>query len=212
MLFVALTMLGYISYKQLKMEIIPNADLPMLYVQVNSRIDVTPEYMEQEAIIPIESMIAGLENIESIESLAGRNRGSVLISYEKRTDLKYAYLKLDEQITGLRGSLPDDFMLQVVKIDLESTDNTLMTLQARGSGGVDRVRNYVDQHIAPELENIEGLAAVNVFGGRQKSVDIILDRAACDAYNIAPSRVRSILSSSMNLREYGGLIREEGKR
>ena len=212
MLFVAATMLGYISSKQLKMEIFPNAELPMLYIQVNSMIECTPEYMEQEAIIPVESVIAGLENIEKIESNAGRRMGSVLVSYEEQTDLKYAYLKLDEQITALRGDLPPEFNLQVVKIDLEDASNTLMSLQARGSGGVDRVRNYVDQNITPDLENIEGVAAVNVYGGRQKSVDIILDRAACEAYNIAPTRVRSILSSNMNLRQYGGVVKEEGRR
>ncbi len=212
MLFIAATMLGYISWKHLKMEIFPNAELPMLFIQISSQIEVTPEYMEQEAIVPVESMVAGLEHIERIESNAGRRQGSVLISYEEKTDLKYAYLKLDEQISALRGSLSDEFSLQVVKIDLESANSTLMSLQARGSGGIDRVRNYVDQKIAPELENVEGVAAVNVFGGRQKSVDIILDRAACDAYNIAPTRVRSILSSNMNLRQYGGKVEEEGRR
>ena len=60
MLFVGASMLGYISWKQLKMEIFPNAELPMLYIQVNSRIDVTPEYMEQEAVSPVESLVAGL--------------------------------------------------------------------------------------------------------------------------------------------------------
>ncbi|MFH0759166.1 MAG: efflux RND transporter permease subunit [Bacteroidota bacterium] len=212
MLFVASTMLGLISYRQLDLEIFPNAELPMLYVQVSSRIDVSPEYMEKEAIVPVESLVAGLENIEEIRSNAGRRMGSVLISYEKRTDLKYAYLKLDEQVATLRGSLPDEFSLQVVKIDLESTNTTLMTLQARGSGGVDRVRNYVDQHIAPDLENIEGVAAIQVFGGRQKSVDIILDREACEAYRIAPTRIRNILASNMNLRQYGGTIKQQGSR
>ena len=212
MLFVAASLLGYISYKHLKMEIFPNAELPMLFIQVSSRIEVTPEYMEQEAIIPVESMIAGLENIEEIQSTAGRRNGSILISYEERTDLKYAYLKLDEKVAGIRGTLPDDFSLQVVKIDLDDLNNTLMSLQARGSGGVDRVRNYVDQHIVDPLENIEGVAAVNVFGGRQKSVDIILDRAACEAYNIAPSMVRNLLASNMSLRQYGGAVEERGQR
>ncbi len=212
MLFIAVTLLGYISWKQLKMEIFPNAEFPMLYIQINSRIEVTPEYMEQEAVIPVESMIAGLENIEEIQSSAGRRTGSVLISYEERTDLKYAYLKLDEQVTAIRSQLPDEFSLQVVKIDLSEVNNTLMSLQARGSGGIDRVRNYVDQHVIDKLENIEGVAAVNIFGGRQKSVDIILDRAACEAYNIPPSRVRNILSSNMNLRQYGGTVKEQGQR
>lgn len=212
MLFVAATLLGFISWKHLKMEIFPNAELPMLYIQVNSRIEVTPEYMEEEAIVPVESMIAGLENIEEIQSTAGRRIGSILISYEERTDLKYAYLKLDEKVASIRSELPDDFSLQVVKIDLEDVNNTLMSLQARGSGGVDRVRNYVDQHVVNQLENIEGVAAVNIYGGRQKSVDIILDRAACQAYDIAPSRVRSLLAANMNLRQYGGTIKEQGQR
>ncbi|MFC2089442.1 efflux RND transporter permease subunit [Bacteroidota bacterium] len=212
MLFIATTFLGYISYKQLDMEIFPNADLPMLYVQVSSNLDMTPEYMEQEAIIPIESAVASLENIEEIESTADRRSGSVLISYEKRTDLKYAYLKLDERIAVLRGTLSDEFNLQVRKVDLESTSNILMTIQALGEGGVDRVRNFVDQYISPELINVEGVAAVNVFGGRQKSVEIILNREMCEAYHISPNRVRNVLSSNMNVRQYAGMIKEEGYR
>ncbi len=212
MIFLAATMLGYISWKQLQMEIFPNAELPMLFIQVNSMIETTPEYMEEEAIIPLESVIAGLENIEEIQSNAGRRTGYILISYEERTDLKYAYLKLDEQVAALRRDLPDQFMVQVVKIDMEDAGNTLMTMQARGSGGIDRVRNYVDQRIAPELENVEGVASVNIYGGRERSVEIILDRRACEAFRITPSRVRNILSSNMNLREYGGVIHDQGRR
>ncbi|MCK5570669.1 MAG: efflux RND transporter permease subunit, partial [Spirochaetes bacterium] len=126
--------------------------------------------------------------------------------------LKYAYLKLDERIAILSKDLPDQFRLRVIKIDSEQMTNVLMTLQVRGSGGANRVRNFVDQNITSELENIEGVAAVNVYGGRQKSVDVILNKAACDAYDISPSRVRSILSRNMNLREYGGMIKEEGQR
>jgi len=212
MLFVATTMLGYISYQQLNMEIIPNADLPVLFVQVNARNDMTPEYMEQEAVIPVEAAVAALDNIERIESTAGRRRGIVVIYYEKRTDLKYAYLKLDERVAALRHTLPEEFTLQVEKVDTETRTSILMNLQALGEGGVDRVRNFVDQHITPELLNIEGVATVNVYGGRQKSVDIILNREMCDAYRISPSRVRNVLSRNMNLRQYGGMIREQGLR
>lgn len=212
MLFIASTLLGYISYQQLKMEMFPNAELPMLYVQVSSGIDVTPEYMEQKAIIPVEAAIAGLENIELIESSASRKRGTVYVSYENNTDLKYAYLKLDERIATLSKELPGEFSLRVIKVDTEQMTNILMTLQVRGSGDADRVRNFVDQKITPELENIDGVAAINVYGGRQKSVDIILNKTACDAYRIAPSRVRSILSRNMNIRQYGGTIEESGER
>ncbi len=212
MLFLATTMLGYISFRQLDVEIIPNAELPMLYIQVNASNDMTPEYMEQEAIIPVEAAVAALENIERIESSAGRRRGMVMVYYEEKTDLKYAYLKMDACVASLRSTLPDEFTLRVEKVDTETRSNILMNLQALGEGGVDRVRNFVDQHIGPALLNIEGVATVNVYGGRQKSVDIILDRQMCDAYRISPARVRNVLSRNMNVRQYGGVIREKGHR
>lgn len=212
MLFIASTLLGYISFKQLKMEMLPNAELPMLFVQVGSAIEVTPEYMEQEVIIPVEGAVAALENIEMIESRAGRRNGMVLISYEKKTNLKFAYLKLDEQVAALRSSLPEGFFIQVIKVDLDMNNNILMNLQVQGTGGEDRIRNFVDQKIKPALENLEGVASINIFGGNEKTVDILLDKAACEAHNISISRIRNVLNRNMNLRQYGGTIEEEGKR
>jgi multidrug efflux pump subunit AcrB len=193
MLFLAVTMLGYISYRQLKMEIFPNAELPMLYVQISSRVDVTPDYMEKNGLIPVEGAITGLEGIEKIESTAGNNRGTIYIYYQKNANLKYAYLKLDEKINSLKRSIPEQFTLRVIKVDTEMQTNNLMNLQIRGSGGIDRVRNFVDQKITPELENIDGVASISVFGGKQKSVDVILNKAACDAYHITPAQIRSVL-------------------
>ena len=49
MLFIALTGLGYVSYKQLPVELLPNAELPMLFVQVTSAQDMDPSYVESIA-------------------------------------------------------------------------------------------------------------------------------------------------------------------
>ena len=212
MLFIAATLLGLVSYKQLKMEIIPNAELPMLYIQVSSRIDVTPEYMEQKAIIPIESAVAGLADIELIESTVGRRRGIINISYEKNTDIKYAYLKLSEEVNSLLGQIPDEFTAQVIKMDLEQGVNTLMTIHLRGEGDENRLRNIADQYLVTELENIDGVAGITVFGGQQKSVEVILDQQACDAYGVSPNRIRMAIAQNMNQRQYAGLLQEEGLR
>ena len=41
MLFIALSLLGYVSYKQLPVELLPNAELPVLFVQVSSPVSYT---------------------------------------------------------------------------------------------------------------------------------------------------------------------------
>ena len=63
MLFLALTGLGYISYKQLPIELLPNAELPMLFVQVTSSQDMDPAYVESEVVIPLEGVIGTLSLI-----------------------------------------------------------------------------------------------------------------------------------------------------
>jgi multidrug efflux pump subunit AcrB len=84
-----------------------------------------------------------------------------------------------------------------------------MSLQVRGSGGIDRVRNIVDEEIVSELENIDGIAAVQVFGGRERAIEIQLDKDAAKALNITPSRLSSLLSSNAREKVFVGTVKEK---
>jgi len=79
MLFFGLSMMGYFSWKNLSMELFPNAELPMLYVQVASQQEVDPKYMESQAIVPLEGAIGTLQGIENMESSAESRRGSIMV-------------------------------------------------------------------------------------------------------------------------------------
>ena len=98
MLFIGLSMLGFFSYKQLPVELIPNAQFPMLFVQVGTSQEVDPRYMESQAIIPLEGVVGSLEGVEKISSTAGQQRGWIEISFEQGTNTKYSYLKLTEKV------------------------------------------------------------------------------------------------------------------
>lgn len=209
MLFIGLTLLGFVSYKQLKVELFPNVELPFLYVQASYQGEVDPKFMENQIVIPIESAIGTLEGIESIESNVTARSGSIVVYYQKDVNFKYAYLKLQEKINEIQSSLPEGARASVNKVDLQQLNSQFMELQVIGSGGIDRVRNLADQEIAPDLENIDGIASVRVFGGREKSLEIILDPGACEAYNITGSRIRSIISQNARARTYVGNLKDK---
>lgn len=206
MLFAGLTMLGVISYKQLAVELYPNATLPMLFVNVGTPLEVDPKYMENQAIIPLEGAIGTLEGIEEIKSTAGQQSGSIQISYKKNTNLKYAYLKLVEKIDEVKGTLPEEFQVQTFKFDLEQMNNMFMTLQVRGSGGVNRVRQVTDQEIINNIKNIEGVANAEIFGGREKSIEITLHQNIGESYGITPADVRSALNNNSKARTFVGKV------
>lgn len=199
-------MLGWFSYKQLSVELYPNATIPFLYVSVGSTLEVDPEYMEKQAIIPLEGAIGTLSGVEKIESQAGQQQGSIRVSYNKSTNLKFAYLKLSEKIDEIKGTLPEEFIVQTFKFDIEQLSNLFMTIQARGSGGVDRVRQVVEREIVNKFKNINGISNAEVFGGREKTVEIILNKDVCDAYNISPATIRSAITGSSLARTYVGSV------
>ena len=211
MLFTALSMLGFFSYKQLPVELLPNAQLPMLFVQVGTITEVDPRYMESEAIIPLEGVVGGMEGVEKIISTAGQQRGNIQISFEQGTNLKYAYLKLAEKVAEKKKNLPQEFGVQVEKFDLEQLSNMFMNIQVRGGGGVDRVRQVTENEIVDKIQNINGIANVAVFGGREKSIEIILKDDVCKSYDISPSDVRSVLGKNSNIRTFAGNVIENDK-
>lgn len=208
MLFLALSMLGYVSYKQLKAELLPNAELPMLYVQVTSNNDVAPEYLESQAVVPLEGVISTIDGVERTQSTVGTRQGMIQVDFKKNVNFKYTSLKLQQKINEAAQNLPDGIKASVQKVDATRTNNNFMSLQARGSGGVDRVRNLVDEEIKPELEKVDGVAAVNVYGGREKAIEIRLDADACKSLNLTPQRLSSLLSQNSVERTFVGYVDE----
>ncbi|MCE5250766.1 efflux RND transporter permease subunit [bacterium] len=211
MFFIACVLLGYISYKQLPVELLPNAELPYLFVTVSATRELEPEYIEKQVLIPVEAAISTLEGIDMIESSADSQRGTIYVYYNQNVKIKYAYLKLQEKINELASTLPEEIRIRVVKVDTVRLSNTFMSLQARGSGGIERVRAVVDEKIVPKLTAVDGIANVDVVGGTVKAVEILLNEEACRELKITPARVRSLISQNNEQKMYVGPVYENGR-
>ncbi|TSA36921.1 MAG: efflux RND transporter permease subunit, partial [Porphyromonadaceae bacterium] len=204
MIFLGLTILGIVSYRQLKIELFPNAEMPYLVVQVFSQTEVDPGYMEKQAVIPLEGAVGGLPGIKELTSTASQRRGTITVAYEPKTNLKYAQLKLQERIDEVKATLPTEFTVTVLKVDLQQAANQVMALEVRGSGGANRIRQITDEKITPRLENVDGIAGVTVFGGQEKTLEITLNKDACEAYGITPFQVRNAIAQNGRDRTFAG--------
>ena len=208
MLFIALTMLGYVSYKQLPVELLPNAELPTLFVQVSSQQDMDPSYVESEIIIPLEGAISSIGGVNKIESNVDSRQSSIQVDFKNTVNFKITSLRLQEKVNELAATFPEGFTVQLQKVDISQLANNFMVLQVRGSGGVDRVRNIVDKEIRTDLENVDGVASVNVYGGREKAIEVRLNPEACKALNLTPSSISSLLTQNTQDKAFVGFANE----
>lgn len=211
MLFVALTMLGVVSYKHLSVELYPDMELPVLFVQVVADTESDPRYVEQEAVIPLEGVIGTLEGIEKMESRVNSGRASIIIYLSKEVDFKYAYLKLVEKINASQSLIPEGYRATVTKVDMQQMTSQFMQLQVLGEGDVDRVRAVTDERIANKLESIDGIAGIQIYGGREKTVEITLNEDALEALNITTSEVRRKIQSNEGQKAFAGRVVDQGQ-
>ena len=212
MLFIGLTMMGIFSYRYLKMELYPDAEFPSLNVSISARTELDPKYIESQAAIPVEGVISGMEGVEEITTRISTRNARITVSFTKNTHVKYAYLKLEEKIKTLAKTLPEEFTVQVSKSGSGRASDQFMTLQVLGDEDIDYVRNITDADIAPILESTDGIASVTVLGGRQKSIEILLDQEKCKALNITPSQISSLISKNMSEKSFAGSVYENVKR
>ena len=212
MLLVALTLLGYFSYKQLPVELLPNTEMPQLYVRASSQSDLTPAYMEQQVIIPLEGAISAVGGIENMESTVSGRQGNITVDFKRGTNLKMTTVKLQEKINSIRSDFPTGVTVNVQQANLTGISNQFMSLQVRGSGGVDRLRAVVDKDVVPRLESIDGIAGVTVYGGRVKSIEIRSNPEAMKALKISNSQISQALNQYNQERTFLGFISEPDRK
>ena len=212
MLLVALTLLGYFSYKQLPVELLPNTEMPQLYVTVSSQSDLTPSYMEQQVVVPLEGAISAVGGVENMESTVSGRQGSITVDFKRGTNLKMTTVKLQEKISSIRSDFPTGVSVNVQQANLNVISNQFMSLQVRGSGGVDRLRAIVDKDVVPRLESIDGIAGVTVYGGRVKSIEIRSNPEAMKALNISNAQISQALNQYNQERTFLGYISEPDRK
>lgn len=212
MLFIGLTLMGYFSYSYLPMELYPNAEFPTLSVNISAKTELDPKYIESQAVIPVEGAISGLEGVEKIDTRISTLNARITVSFTKSTNTKYAFLKLEEKIKTISKNIPEEFKVQVNKSGSGMASDQFMTLQILGDGDIDYVRNITDADIAPILENTDGVASVMVIGGRQKSIEILIDKERCEALKINGSQISSLIGKNMSEKTFAGSVHEDTKR
>ena len=185
----------------------PNAELPVLFVQVSSQQDMDPSYVESEVIIPLEGAVSAIGGVDKLQSYIDRRQSSIQIDFKKNINFKMTSLKLQEKVNEIAASLPTGFTVQVQKVDIAQMNNNFMVLQVRGTGGTDRVRSLVDEDVRSDLENIDGVASVNIYGGRQKAIEVRLNPGLQGALSLA-SKISGLLRQIPRKKTFVGFADE----
>ncbi len=188
MLFVLLTVAGFIAYGSMKVQNFPDLDLPTISVTA-SLPGAAPAQLETDVARKLENAIAPLQGLKHITTKV--QDGVVTLTSEFRLE-KPVQEALDEvrsAVQGARADLPSDLRDPVVqKINLAGTPVLAYTI--RSSRLDDEALSWkVDNEITRKLLSLRGVGAVNRVGGVTREVRVALDPARMQALGITAAEV-----------------------
>lgn len=164
MFFLALAILGVMSFFFMPVSLMPDVDVPSLRIETTYP-EGNPLFIEQSILRPLRQSFQGMYGIDQIESIAGPGTGQINLTFLYGTDMKLAFIDANEKIDQSLALLPIDIVRPLVRRVL-STDIPIARLQV-----------YSDHHTMLELsdlctfvvrrrlEQIKGVSLVEQNGG-----------------------------------------------
>ena len=199
MLFIALIVIGIISYQGLGLDLLPDMSFPISAIMV-SYPGVAPEEIETLITIPLEEAVSTMNQIDTINSYSREGSSVIMLSFQWGTDMDIVSLEIREKIDMVKSLLPDDASDPTVF----KADPSMMPMMVMGMGSdqyaLDELEKYAQDIVKPRLERLEGIAQASVGGGLEREILVSLNSEKIRANQITLDQVvMSLRRENINL-------------
>jgi HAE1 family hydrophobic/amphiphilic exporter-1 len=193
-LFVILTVLGYLSYKNLSAELMPKFTPPMISVQIVYP-GASPTEVENSLTRKVEDALSGMEGIDKIQSWSFEGMSMFFVSFTYGTDIDRSITLAQNILSSKMMDLPREILSPTIsKVTVD--DKPIISLSATSNIEATAFYDLMDKKILPELSRIKGTAKLSMIGGLAREIQVNLDVQRMRTYGIAPVQIQGVLRSS----------------
>ena len=188
MMVVSLVVLGIVSYFELKVDLFPNVDIPVVSITTIYP-GVAPETVETEVTRRIEEAVNPIGGIKHVDSVTTEGVSSVVLEFQLNKNISTALQEIQNKLNAIRSQFPQDVedpILQQIRFeDLPIISVAILSpsLDAKA------LTTLTEKVIKKRLENISGVGQVRLVGEARREVQILVDRHRLESYGLTYAEV-----------------------
>ncbi|MET9813850.1 efflux RND transporter permease subunit [Streptomyces sp. NPDC006355] len=165
---------GAIAIPQLKQQLLPTIELPMVSVLAPYQ-GASPDVVEKQVVEPIEDSLEAVDGISGVTSTASEGNAVIMASFDYGNGTEQLIADVQQAVNRARAQLPDDVDPQVVA---GSTDDMpTVVLAVTSDRDQQALADQLDTTVVPDLKSIDGVGQVTVDGVRDLQVTVTPDDA-----------------------------------
>lgn len=174
MLVLIFVVLGVVSYLTLPIELVPKVSFPVVTVKAIYP-GASPAEIETQIVKKVEDAVSEISEIKRIRSEAYDNFGYTMIEFNIEADANLKAVEVKDKVEAITNDLP----LQAKKPEVSKYDplvmpvlDLILTSQTMDERAL---YEYADKTLRNTLTVIEGVASVDIFGGRHRQINVKID-------------------------------------
>ncbi len=193
-LFSVFTLIGYIGYKNLSYELLPDFNQPVIVVKTIYP-GAEPEEVETSVSKKIEDALSNLEGVDYIQSKSLPNASIIIANLKYGTDVDFAMQDAQRLIDNIKNDLPDEILSPTMS-KVSPSDLPIMSITATGNlPATDFYQKMIDD-ILPQIKQLKGVAEIDILGGVQREIKVNVDKEKLKLNNISLSQVVEAIKMS----------------
>src|SRR5215217_1271509 len=163
---------GAYATTRLNQELLPDISFPIITISTPVA-GAGPDLVDEQVTQPVEDAINGVPEIESVQSTSSQGFSVVVVEFDLDADTEEAESDLQAAPDGIE--LPSQAGDPEVKSQSASEFPILSLSLAAKDGDLADLTEYAEDEVVSSIEEVDGVASVDVIGGAEKRIQVDLD-------------------------------------
>jgi hydrophobic/amphiphilic exporter-1 (mainly G- bacteria), HAE1 family len=185
---------GLLAYFSLSVNLAPDVEIPWVTVTTVYP-GAGPKEIETLISKPIEDAVSTVSLIERVESYSLDGVSIVIVEFKLQKNVDIANQEVKDKVDAILNVLPSDAERPIVqKVDIRSFPVVDVVL----SGDLDPRELFLiaDRQLKDRFSQIEGVAQVNIVGGQEREIRIVLDDRVVYEQDISLPQLLQVLQAN----------------
>ncbi|OKP85894.1 Swarming motility protein SwrC [Paenibacillus helianthi] len=194
LLTIIIVFAGLYSGLTMKQETLPNISIPYLSITTIYP-GAAPEGVVNDVSKPLEQKLRNVDGVKTLTSNSLENASSITIEFDYGTNLDNATAAVREALNEV--TLPENVQKpQISRFSLSSLPVISLSLSDNSSENLEGLTRIAENDIRPALEDIEGVASVQIAGQYVKEVTLKFNQDKLKQYGLTEETIKGIVQGS----------------
>jgi len=199
MMSAALIVLGWFSYRELGLDLMPKTDYPTVTASA-SLPGASAEEIETTVTKPIEAAVNTINGIDELRCSSSQGSARCSITFVLEREIEAATQDVRDKVAGVRFPRDTD-PATVTKMDPDS--QPILTIVVYAKRSPKELTQIADKQIKQVLETVQDVGEVSLMGDRRREIRVLLNPSRLQAYSLTTAQVANAVARQ-NIETPGG--------